>query len=71
MDNKANIRTSLTNKNNITIGRKYALFSDDASIDINNITRIKPLLGIYNDPANEYALISQSSKVAILNIQKC
>ena len=53
MDDYAKIHTQLDNHNKTAIKSNYSLFSDDTSIDINNITHMKPLLDIYNESSNE------------------
>ena len=54
MGNHIKIHTKLISRNNTIIKSNYALFSDDASIDINNITLLEQLLDIYNASTNEY-----------------
>ena len=57
MGNSAKIHKKLDNQNyNTTTKSNYALFADDAVIDINNIKQTKPLLDTYDESSNEYPL---------------
>ena len=63
MGKRIKIHTKLANLNNTRIKLNYDLFADDASIHINNIIHMKPLLDTYNDSVNEYPLIIQWGKL--------
>ena len=61
MGNHTAIHAELKNHNNTTRSN-YALFADDASIDINDITHLEQLLGVYSDSTVGYPPITMGKR---------